>query len=133
MKKLLLILALIPLFAMAQQPYKVYCIMNNKLLLSLKYKARVDFGLSYKGDAYNFNTIVDEKGEDIKFNTEVDIINYISKRGWTLEQVYVAMSRNESSERQHYLFSKTVTDDSQIREGILLIRDFLEDNKKAEQ
>lgn len=100
--------------------------MNTKFTLALNFKIRVDLGLKTKGDAWESNTVVDENGVDIRFNSIIDGVNYVAKRGWVLEEVFNAVDRNELGGIQHYLFSKTVTDDSQIKEGFLLKRDFKE-------
>lgn len=123
MKKLLLILALIPLFAMGQKPYKVYCQIVGSETLSGEVKIRIDFGQ----DRFDNNKLVDEKGEDVKFNSMMDAVNYISKRGWDFEQTYAFSVGGNGV--YHYMFSKQVTDDSQIKDGILIKEDFKKKKK----
>jgi hypothetical protein len=78
MKKLLLILALIPLFAMGQKEHvvKEYCMVYHWKLSN----ARI---ITENGDSI----ISDKNGEKIKFKTTPAILNYMSKEGWELHSV----------------------------------------------
>lgn len=59
-----------------------------------------------------------EKGEKIEFMSIVDMLNYMSKRGWTyVEQITY-------DKVHYYVFKKTVTNDSEAKEGIYFESDF---------
>ena len=76
MKKLLLILALIPLFAMGQKEHvvKEYCFV-------MPIKNRYDI-LTEHTDG--FVHITDSAGVDMKFKNFAHFLNYMSKQGWEL-------------------------------------------------
>lgn len=75
MKKLLLILALIPLFAMSQKEHvvKEYCFIHPWKLNNAKMSTE-------KGDSI----LCDSLGNKVKFKNNVEILNYMSKHGWEL-------------------------------------------------
>ena len=77
MKKLLLILALIPLFAMGQKEHvvKEYCYVFPWKISYAKIETE-------QGDSI----ISDSIGNKIKFKTLPAIWNYMSKRGWELHE-----------------------------------------------
>ena len=77
MKKLLLILALIPLFAMGQKEHvvKEYCYVYPWKISNAKI-------ITEKGDSI----ISDSLGNKIKFKTLPAILNYMSKNGWELQE-----------------------------------------------
>lgn len=75
MKKLLLILALTPLFAMGQEEHvvKEYCLMTPWKLNNAKISTE-------KGDS----VLCDSIGNKIKFKNNIEALNYMSKHGWEL-------------------------------------------------
>lgn len=62
--------------------------------------------------------LADENGKPIRFSTNSDLLNYLSKRGWR----YAGLHFPEKSihTEYHYVMYKEVTDDEQIKEGIFL-------------
>ena len=67
---------------------KVYCeLVGTQGLFSKKVTIQVDFGQETK--LFSNNTLVDDKGEAIVFNSMVDAMNYMGKLGWEFEQAYV--------------------------------------------
>lgn len=119
MKKILLILILfVGIIVDAQEPYKVYVelVGIQKGLFSEKVTITVDFGqeVSFWKRGRD-NKIVDENGKDIVFNTMVDAMNFMGKRGWQFVQAYVVTEGN--SNVYHWLLSKVVTSDDQIKDG----------------
>ncbi|MEG1759302.1 MAG: hypothetical protein RSC12_01000 [Alistipes sp.] len=74
-----------------------YCeIMANHL--PLKVKVLVDFGQSTKKWGYNY--LKDEQGENRKFNSAVEALNFRSQQGWEFVQAYTSGENNEIT---HYL------------------------------
>lgn len=66
-----------------------------------------------------FESLYDESGKKIKFNTMMDVVNYMSKRGWQVHSTYVVTEGKGLTGGQnviHFLLVKKVTNDSQIRE-----------------
>lgn len=102
----------------AQKPFKVYIELlgHQKGLFSDKVKVTVDFG---QAQTFFFNkknqTLVDENGKKIAFNSMVDAMNYFGEAGWIFEQAYVVTE--DKNNIYHWLLSKEVTSPEQITEG----------------
>ena len=103
------------------KPYKVYCeIVATPKFFSNKTTVELDFG-QFSGFWSADRQLVDEQGNTISFNSALDAANYMARRGWDLEEVFVVqeMSKGDSgTTRYHWVLSKMVTDDSQITEGL---------------
>ena len=103
------------------KPYKVYCeIVATPKFLSNKNTVELDFG-QYSGFWSLDRQLVDEQGNTIEFNSALDAANYMARRGWDLEEVFIVqnMSKGDSgTTRYHWILSKMVADDSQITEGL---------------
>ena len=124
MKKIVILALGLLLFsaAFAQEPYKVYCeIIAQTRALSNKVDVELDFGQAsgfWSGDRRLYN----ENGKAIVFNSTLDAANYMAQRGWVLEQAFpvVSISSGDSGNPEyHWILSKTVTDPSQITEGLV--------------
>lgn len=131
MKKLLLttVLAILVVAATAQETRKTFCeIVGTGKVLSSKVKIQIDFGqkTSYFGKYKTF--MVDESGKKIEFNSMVDAMNYLAKFRWKFEQAYAVTVGGENV--YHWLLSKDIVSDDEIREGIITQKDF-EDMEKA--
>ena len=122
----LMVLALIfaSTVAFAQEPvkpYKVYCeIVATTKIFSNKATVELDFG-QFSGFWSSDRQLVDEQGNTIDFNSALDAANYMARRGWDLEEVFIVQEMSNgssSSPRYHWVLSKMVTDDSQITEGL---------------
>ena len=104
------------------KPYKVYCeIVATPKIFSNKATVELDFG-QYSGFWSSDRQLVDEQGNTISFNSALDAANYMARRGWDLEEVFIVqeMSKGDSgTPRYHWIMSKLVTDASQITEGLL--------------
>ena len=98
MKKLLLMLALIPVLAMGQEKevVKEYCLValedSHLAIWQLKQKPRQ--ALIMMDDAPNPFYIANSKGERIKFNNVIHLVNYMSKQGWELHSIESTPSRD---------------------------------------
>ena len=131
MKKLLLItvLAILVVAATAQETRKTFCqIVGTGKVLSAKIRVQIDFGQkrSYWNQYKNF--MVDETGKRIEFYSMVDAMNYLAKFRWKFEQAYAVTVGGENV--YHWLLSKDIVSDDEIREGIITQKDF-EDMEKA--
>ena len=123
MKKLLLItvLAILVVAATAQETRKTfYEIVGTGKVLSSKVKIQIDFGqkTSYFGKYKTF--MVDESGKKIE----------LAKFRWKFEQAYVVTNESTNQNVYHWLLSKDIVSDDEIREGIITQKDF-EDMEKA--
>lgn len=131
MKQLLLtiVLAVLVVAATAQETRKTFCqIVGSEKILSAKVRVQIDFGQkrSYWNQYKNF--MVDETGKRIEFYSMVDAMNYLAKFRWKFEQAYVVTVGGDNV--YHWLLSKDIVSDDEIREGIITQKDF-EDMEKA--
>lgn len=105
----------------AVKPYKVYCeIISTAKFFSNKSTVELDFG-QFAGFWSGDRQLVDEQGNAIDFNSALDAANYMARRGWDLEEVFIVqdMTKGDSgTPHYHWVLSKMVTDDSQITEGL---------------
>ena len=133
MKKcLFLMLMFISMNVMAQKPYKVFCeLLGTGKLFSNKVTVTVDFGqeTSFWLGASN-QYLVDDNGKAIKFNSMVDAMNYMGKRGWEFEQAYVVTISNQNV--YHWLLSKEITQDEAVNDGFNTRKAFKEKRKSEE-
>lgn len=123
MKKVFIMMAFMMAVCCAQaqsvnQPgekYPVYCSLKGYNFWGVG-KVKVQLDLGYKTS--NFETLLDENGKQIKFNTMMEVINYMAKRGWELDQVCFFTEGLSKTNVANYVLKKYITDDSQIREGL---------------
>jgi len=136
MKKVLLFFSLSLLLALSahsQEPttntsYKTYCqIVGTGNLTGTKVKIEVDFGEKNNfWTMYKDKFLLDESGNKISFNSMIDAMNFMAKLGWKFEQAYVATKDNV----YHYLLSKDITNDEQIKEGLNTMQNAPKKEKK---
>lgn len=106
---------------------EVYCLIlgkaTNMLGLGSKCVVEVDFGEGqdiWRGGMDN--TLVDENGKAIKFNSMVDALNYMTQFGWKFVDAY-AITMSPNNHVYHWLLRKEVAIDETGREGINQVRD----------
>ncbi len=126
MKKILLLMMLV-LSSMAVnaqnakgngEKYDVYCeIVGSTKFLSTKVTIEVDFGQSQWANANLYGA----DGKKIKFNSMMDALDYMGKRGWKLCQTYAIGSG--SSFVYHYIMTKQVVSDEEITENLDIKKD----------
>ena len=117
MKRIFTIVAALMMVASlsAQKPYTAYCSMSGGSY------SQVDYGQ----ESLVKNTLVDEDGKPIYFNSVVGMLNYMSERGWefiapltTVESSDV-FGEFEVSSSTKWLFKKEVTSPEEISEGLM--------------
>ena len=118
MKKCLFwLLMLVSVNMMGQEAHRMYCeLVGTGKLFSTKVNVTVDFGQEtsyWRQDVDQY--LVDENGDKIKFNSMVDAMNYMGRRGWVFEQAYVITTNQQNV--YHWLLSKAVADGEHIDEG----------------
>ena len=99
--------------------------------LSTKVTIDVDFGQAQKFFDTKTFLIDKQTGKKIVFNSMVDAMNYFGRLGWEFEQAYVYSEINKNLKGfggapqpvYHWLLSKTVTNDSEITQGIITKKD----------
>lgn len=123
MKKVFIMMALLVAVCCAQaqsvnQPgekYPVYCSVKGYNFWGVgKVKVQLDLG----NKTSSFESLLDENGKQIKFNTMMEVINYMAKRGWELDQVCFFTEGMTKTNVANYILKKYITDDSEIRAGI---------------
>ena len=127
MKKIILILAIIfmAIGAKAQSTiqsedgkYPVYCDLKAYNFWGVgKVKVMLDMGAVSNGGG-SFESLYDEDGKQIKFNTVMAAVNYMAKKGWILDKTYY-VTEGAGRAVLHYVLVKRVKNDSEIRAGLI--------------
>ena len=127
MKKIILFLAIIfmAIGAKAQSTiqsedgkYPVYCDLKAYNFWGVgKVKVMLDMGAVSNGGG-SFESLYDEDGKQIKFNTVMAAVNYMAKKGWILDKTYY-VTEGVGKAVLHYVLVKRVKNDSEIREGLI--------------
>ena len=95
------------------KPYYFYCQMTaTKNLTGV---LRLELEWDNKEDN---EFLRDENGKKIEFVSVVDMLNYMSRRGWELNKTYVVQNVIR------FLFRKLVTNDDEAKEGLYFKSDF---------
>ena len=125
MKRLTLLALLIIGFlsVSAQEKYTAYADLLGRYKgdFSMKVKARVDFGQNVSFWKQGEMKIVDENGKEMVFNSMIDAMNFMGRRGWRLMQTYAVRGSYETV--HHWILAKEVSNDEEIKEGIILRAD----------
>ncbi len=99
--------------------YDVYCdVMGYNFWGAGKIKALIDLGAVSAG--HKFESIY-ENGQKKKFNTMIEVLDYMARRGWKVQSTYVAAESQGLRGQQnviHYLLIKKVKSDEEIRAGL---------------
>jgi hypothetical protein len=107
MKKIFtLVFILVTVTSFSQDTEKVeqYCkVIVTGRMLSTKVVISVDYG--EERSLWKDNRLKNEEGKLVKFNTEIDALNYLGKQGWKLVNAYPITNAN-SAPIYHYLFRK---------------------------
>lgn len=118
---------LVATIALAEGPRTAYCGITH----SGTY-AYLDNGQRQK----RRNWIVDSNGETIHFYSIVGILNYMSERGWELDEHFTSYANVESTLTEEnkinsktiWLFRKEITTDEEILSGITTRQMWLDSN-----
>lgn len=129
MKKILIAAMLAFMAALPTQARKAYAELLGfqKGLFSTKVTIRVDLGQSVSFWKQNDMKLVDENGKDIVFNSMVDGMNFMGERGWEFVQAYVVTEGNQNV--YHWLMTKEVNSDEDIKQGLNLKADVKEESQ----
>ena len=124
MKKILpLIITLFYSIAIyGQKPRQAYCeiiVWSHQIMFNAA--VSFDFGMQ----SNNAVMLYDSKNQPLRFITGMDAVNYLSKRGWRLVSTYYeSISESESA---HYVMEKTITNEKQVKEGLVMRQIKLDD------
>ncbi|MBQ9555027.1 MAG: hypothetical protein IJV05_02270 [Muribaculaceae bacterium] len=93
-------------------------------LFSTKVKVSIDFGQSTSWlTSMSDSRLVDRNGKEIKFNSMIDALNYLTQFGWRFAQAYVVPTGSGDKDSMsvggttYWILYKDVDDYSQITEG----------------
>ncbi len=93
-------------------------------LFSTKVKVSIDFGQSTSWlSSMSESRLVDRNGKEIKFNSMIDALNYLTQFGWRFAQAYVVPTGSGGKDSMsvsgttYWILYKDVDDYSQITEG----------------
>lgn len=116
MKKIVFILALMLFCIVVRAQHTVYCEVMEFYVAGLGSSLiSVDFG--NKGA----DELVDENGKKIKFNSLVDALMYMERRGWSVISAFSVFHNTgivQPVPVAHYLMKKNVLDYSEKMDGI---------------
>ena len=101
--------------------YRVYAeLEESEPIFSTRINVSINYGQS-KTSSNNHNILVNEKGHEIKFNSMIDAINYLSQVGWRLSHTFVEpqVSGNSTKYVTRWIIYKDVTNERQITEGFM--------------
>lgn len=122
-KALLLVITLYCSVAVfGQKPRQAYCeviVWSHHIMFNAA--VSFDFGMQ----SNNTVLLYDSKNQPLRFITGMDAVNYLSKRGWKLVSTYYeSISESESA---HYVMEKTITNEKQVKEGLVMRQIKLDD------
>ena len=80
-----------------------------------------DFGMQ----TYTTAMLYDNNNQPLRFISALDAVNYLSKRGWRLVSTYYDSFSDRKS--AHYVMEKTITNEKQVKEGLVLKQIKLDD------
>ena len=93
-------------------------------LFSTKVKVSIDIGQSTSWlTSMSDSRLVDRNGKEIKFNSMIDALNYLTQFGWRFAQAYVVPKGGGGKDNvsfggtTYWILYKDVDDYSQITEG----------------
>ena len=116
MRKLITLFAamLIVIRVSAAEPYTVYCSLSGASY------SQIDYGQ----ESLLRNTLVDDDGKAIYFNSIIGAMNYMSARGWRFVGEQKSYSQNtwdklDISVSTALIFAREITSPEQITEGIV--------------
>ena len=115
-----LVAVCISLAAMAEQPFKAYCEVWGTTSTNTIGFLYIDYGQEDRSG----NWIVDSRGKGIFFNSMIQVINYMSERGWEVEAIYntpsisTVFDEKKLETKHSVIMSKMVESKEEITEDI---------------
>lgn len=96
--------------------YNVYCTVVGYNSFGFgKLKVILDMGYSSK----NENSLYGEDGKKIKFNSMMEVLDYMAKRGWKLVNTYYITMVGKQNV-VNYVMEKRISNDSEKTEGLTI-------------
>lgn len=118
------------------QGRKYFCeIKGIEKELSAGLKVVFDFGnspvYSIWGGLKSKQKLVDDTGQEIKFNSMVDAANYMAEKGWQFQQAYSSVYSGRLV--QHWIFFKEADSPEEAAEGIMTKKMYKEKSQDGMQ
>lgn len=73
-------------------------------------------------DQKGYDAIYESNGKKKKFNTMMEVLNYMGERGWKVNGTYY-ITESPGHHVIHYLLEKWISDESERKEGLILKED----------
>ena len=132
MRSIFVSLFIILAISVSAQAKRYYCeVKGIEKELTSGLKIVFDFGnnpvYSAWGGLKSKQKLVDEKGEEIPFNSMVDAGNYLSDKGWTFVQAYTSVYSSQAI--VHWIFVKETISPEEAVKGIMTKEDYNKQKK----
>ncbi len=96
--------------------YNVYCEVVGYNTFGIgKLKVMLDMGYSTKEE----NSLYGDNGKQIKFNSMMEVLDYMGKRGWKLVSTYFVTMMGKQNVA-HYVLEKRVANDNEKTKGLTI-------------
>lgn len=101
---------------------RVYCEIVERKTMGKKVKVMIDFGQKRKLRPSQ-QTLVDESGKEIVFNSKIDALNHMDSLGWRFLQAYTVVSgssgdNGSTSSEIHWLLCKDIVEGENPHKGL---------------
>lgn len=118
------------------QSHRYYCeVKGYEKGVKSKIKPVFDLGEKVSKELWNCKCrklkFVDENGKRIKFRSIVDTANFMSERGWILQEAYAAAYSSKTFVK-HWIFYKEANDLNDVKEGLMRKKDYRRAQKMNE-
>ena len=102
------------------EKHPVYCCVMGYNFWGLG-KVKVQLDLGRKTNSKGFDSLYEQNGKKMKFNSMMGVLNYMSERGWRCIDNYYLTKGN--TQVVHYLLEKWISSEEEITEGLTLKED----------
>ena len=97
-------------------------------------KVILEFGETVSKNVWGYRNhkvvFVNETGKTVKFKTMVDAANFLSQKGWTLEQAYSSPYYSKKTIK-HWVFSKEAGSYDDVKAGFITKKEYKQMKKAA--
>lgn len=101
----------------------VYCdVMGYNFWGFGKVKVQLDMGDYAYHSSRSYDAIYEQDGKKKKFNTMMEVLDYMGERGWAVKSTYY-ITASPGHHVIHFLLEKWISDESERKEGLILKED----------
>ncbi len=121
MRRLLILMVLCLCAANLSAQNRVYCEIVERTISSKKVNVIIDFGQKRQKWRITAQTLVDNNGEKIVFNSKIDALNHMDSLGWNFLQAYTVVNGDDDSTSStiHWLLYKDVVEGEDPYKGLV--------------